>query len=52
MADTLTTAAQLLKLADQNLSPEFANDLLNDAPFLAALLATTANASQERSINT
>lgn len=46
MADTLTTTAQLLKLADQNLDPAFANDLLQDAPLIAALAAVTANASQ------
>lgn len=46
MPDTLTTAAQLLRLADQNLAPDFASDLLLDAPLLARLLATTANASQ------
>ncbi len=46
MADTLTTAAKLLKLADMNIAPEFASDLLLDAPLLAALAATYANASQ------
>jgi hypothetical protein len=46
MADTLRTAAQLLKLADQNLAPVFANDLLLDAPFIRAMQAVTANASQ------
>lgn len=46
MADTLTTAAQLLKLADQNLAPDFANNLLQDAPLIQAMAAATANASQ------
>lgn len=46
MPDTLTTSAQLLRLADQNLDPAFANDLLQDAPLLRNLLAVTANASQ------
>jgi hypothetical protein len=46
MPDTLTTVAKLLRLADQNLAPEFASDLLLDAPLLAALQATYANASQ------
>jgi hypothetical protein len=46
MADTLTTAAQLLKLADANLAPDFANDLLQDAPLIRALSAVYANASQ------
>jgi hypothetical protein len=46
MADTLKTAAQLLKLADQNLAPGFASDLLIDAPLIAMMAATAANASQ------
>ncbi len=46
MADTLTTAAQLLKIADQNLAPVMANSLLDDAPLLRVLQATLANASQ------
>ena len=46
MADTMTTVAQLLKLADQNLAPNFANDLLQDAPLIARMAATVANASQ------
>lgn len=46
MANTLTTAAQLLQIADQNLDPAFVNDLLNDAPFMQMMAATLANASQ------
>ena len=46
MANTLTTAAQLLQIADQNLDPAFVNDLLDDAPFLKVIAATKANASQ------
>lgn len=46
MADTLRTAAQMLKLADQNLAPGFASDLLLDAPLIAMMAAVFANASQ------
>lgn len=46
MADTLKTAAQLLKIADQNLAPGFASDLLLDAPLIARMAAVPANASQ------
>lgn len=42
----MKTAAQLLRLADQNLAEAFANDLLLDAPFIAAMAAVLANASQ------
>lgn len=45
MANTLTTAAQLLQIADQNLDPAFVNDLLDDAPFLKQMSAVLANAS-------
>jgi hypothetical protein len=45
-ADTLTTVAQLLRLADQNVAPEFATNLLRKAPLVAALSAVLANASQ------
>lgn len=46
MPDTLTTIAQLLKLNDANLAPDFANNLLQDAPLIRAMAAVTANASQ------
>lgn len=46
MANTLTTATQLLKIADQNLAPEMVNDLLDDSPVLRQMAAVVANASQ------
>lgn len=46
MAETWTTAAQLLKLNDANLAPDFANNLLQDAPLIRTMAAVTANASQ------
>ncbi len=45
-ADNLTTVAQLLRLADANVAPEFATDLLKKAPLVAAMAAVVANASQ------
>jgi hypothetical protein len=45
MADSLTTLAKLIKLNDRNLAPDFASDLLLDAPLLARMQATAANAS-------
>lgn len=45
-ADVLTTIVQLLRLADQNVAPEFASDLLKKCAFLRAMQAVTANASQ------
>ncbi len=46
MADTLTTVTQLLRLADRNVAPEFATNLLRKAPLVAIMAATAANASQ------
>lgn len=46
MANTLTTATQLLKIADQNLDPAMVNDLLDDSPVLRQMAAVIANASQ------
>lgn len=46
MADTLTTATQLLRLADANIAEAFASDLLNEAPLIASMAAAVANASQ------
>lgn len=46
MPDTLTTAVQLLRLADQNLAEELASDLLLSAPLTRSMAAVVANASQ------
>lgn len=46
MADSLTTIAQLLRLADKNAADIIASDLLMKAPLLERMQATVANASQ------
>jgi hypothetical protein len=46
MADSLTTIAQLLRLADKNAADIICSDLLMKAPLLERMQATVANASQ------
>lgn len=46
MADSLTTIAQLLRLADKSAADIIASDLLMKAPLLERMQATVANASQ------